>query len=75
MTLIARIEPILESDLIGMSLEQEGLVITFVHTIARGILFESTASKDVIMLALDDVKRGLLVADKSLEIGIRELLF
>ena len=72
--MISRIESILESDLIGMSLEQEGLVITFVCTVSCGILLEGTASKDVIMLALDDVKRGLLVADQSLEICTRELL-
>jgi hypothetical protein len=64
---------ILESDLIGMSLEQEGLVITF-NIISRGILLEGTASKDVVMFALDNVKRGLLIANQSLEIGIRELL-
>ena len=58
-----------------MGLEQEGLVITYTFIVSRGILFEGTASKDVIMLALDDVKSGLLVADKSLEIGIRKLLF
>ena len=57
-----------------MSLEQERLVITFVHIFSRGILFEGTASKDVVVLALDDVKRGLLVANQSLEIGITELL-
>jgi hypothetical protein len=46
---------ILESDLIGMSLEQEGLVITFIHTAPCGILFEGTASKDMVMFALDNV--------------------
>ena len=46
---------ILESDLIGMSLEQEGLVVTFVYTASCRILFEGTASKDVVMLTLDDV--------------------
>jgi hypothetical protein len=44
-----------------MSLEQERLVITFVS--CCGILLEGTSSKDVVMLALDDVKRGLLVAN------------
>jgi hypothetical protein len=57
-----------------MSLEQEGLVITFVYTGSCGILFEGTASKDVVVLALYYVKSGLLVADQSLEIGIREFL-
>jgi hypothetical protein len=60
--------------LIGISLEQEGLVITFVYNISYGILLKGTASKDVVVLALDDVKRGLLVANQSLEIGITELL-
>ncbi len=55
MILIARIESILESDLIGMSLEHEGLVITFVNTIARGILLKCAASKDVVVLAFDNV--------------------
>jgi hypothetical protein len=55
-----------------MSLEQEGLVITFFS--CCGILFEGTPSKDMVVLALDNVKCGLLVGDKSLEIGIRELL-
>ena len=61
--LTTRIESILESDLIGMSLEQEGLVITFVYIVSCGILFEGAASKDVVMLALDDVKCGFLVAN------------
>jgi hypothetical protein len=72
--LFARIESILESDLIRISLEQERLVITFVFTISGGILFECTASKDVVMFALDDVQCGLLIADQSQEIGTLELL-
>jgi hypothetical protein len=66
---MVRMESILESDLIGMSLEQEGLVITFA-CFSCGILFEGAASKDVVMLTLDDMKCRLLVADQSLEICI-----
>ncbi len=57
-----------------MSLEQEGLVITLLSTISFWIIFESTASKDVVELALNDVNCRFFVADKSLEISSWEFL-
>ena len=57
-----------------MSLEQEGLVITFVYIVSCWILLEGTSSKDVVMFTFNNVESRCLVANKPSEVSIGEVL-